>query len=166
MILNSSTIDHHVMVDFSRRSMAEELLDAGFETTVEGIGDLHSHLDENWLWYLNFMPVAGGVLSLVCSLYVVGSNFIKNDEDSSLLEEVFSFASICTAAVAALMLFSMRKDESNTAQNNPDGFICQASGAAVAYFQLATMFWLAAGSHSVYTFVCKKKTSERYQYRS
>ena len=61
--------------------------------------------------------------------------------------------------VSLVILFSIRADEGSTAQTNPDGVLCQATGAAVAYFQLATMFWLAAGSHSVYTFVCKKKVT-------
>eukprot|EP01051_Picozoa_sp_SAG22_P004462 SAG22_NODE_240_length_14178_cov_18.579160_1_plen_2540_part_00 len=146
-------------MDFVRRSLVEESFDTGVGATVTTAEDFHEHLSANWLWYLNWAPLVGASVSLACSLYVVGSNFIKKDADTSLLEEVFSFASICTACVAALMLFSIRGGESNTAQTDPDGFICQATGAAVAYFQLATMFWLAAGSHSVYTFVCKKKTS-------
>ena len=158
MAFNATALGLEAM-NFARRVLAEETISDGVDVTLDMAAEMDAHLSENWLWYVNYMPVFGAGLSLVCSLYIVGSNILKNDEEQSLLEEVFSFASICTAMVAALMLFSVRGDESNTAQNNPNGFICQATGAAVAYFQLATMFWLAAGSHSVYTFVCKKKTS-------
>ena len=59
---------------------------------------LEAQLSEDWMWYMDFVPIGGATLSLVCSIYVVGSNCVKNDEDTSLLEEVFSFASMARSA--------------------------------------------------------------------
>eukprot|EP01048_Picozoa_sp_COSAG05_P000546 COSAG05_NODE_15_length_36348_cov_78.369307_7_plen_400_part_00 len=119
-------------------------------------GTLADHMSGPVGFFVDTWPHFATGASLLCALYVTFSVFLQNEQESSQLETVYSVAAACSGCAALLMLTAIRVEARDTAP----GWFCQAQGAAVTYFHLATVLWLTAGSHCVYRFVIHRNASD------
>eukprot|EP01043_Picozoa_sp_COSAG02_P008664 COSAG02_NODE_281_length_25776_cov_37.797998_22_plen_643_part_01 len=128
------------------------------EFVADLAGAMAAQLGDTFLRLLDVLPHAGSALSCLAGLYVVASNKLQDDDnDTSLLEEIFSLAAGCSGFASLIALTSIRIT-ANVLPGDEDALLCQLEGAGVTYFQLCTVMWLTAGASSVYDFVCLKST--------
>lgn len=127
------------------------------ELMLDLANEMANHLGVGFLMMLDILPHTGSVLSFLSGTYVVLSNRLQNEDDTSLLEEVFSLAAGCTGLASLIALTSIRITNEVTDEAT---LFCQVEGAGVTYFQLCTVMWLTAGANSVYKYVCFKDSSD------
>ena len=136
------------------------------EQVFELAEDMATALSPAWRRLEDVLPLVGLATSFGLGVYVVVShNLQSEDSGTSLLEWVFCMAVGCTGLAAFFAMLTMRSavreadyDPEDWWNELRDGLLCQLEGACVAFFQLSTILWITAGSHSVFRFVCSTAT--------
>jgi hypothetical protein len=95
--------------------------------------------------FFDWWPNICAGTSLLCCIFSAYANFMQRNE-SGILQTVFAMVCLTTAGVMVALLTSFRfsgatQDDQAFAESG-----CQFQGAVAVFFQLASAFWMAAGS--------------------